>query len=564
MLEGEALARAVLEAKDRYALLSLGSSVPIKLEKEGYLNLEDEDVRKCYMRIAARIHPDKLTGYREATRAFQALVRAYELCCKPDLRADDSEDSRDDDGGDDDSGDDSDDEGDSDAGDEGGSGEGTGDSSDVSSGAESSDDVGAGEDSDEDWSEGGATGGKASPRRIGSTAGKKAIKAPKPKAKPKAPKPKAPKPKVKTKKKGAAKPPKGKAVAVRTGVRCPRCRNAWGDHLRSEGIEAHYTQFMAGRRQVVCTTCLFEFGCLTATHACPHCSRPFEYRPSQLKRTLRCEAKGCAAKPFKVLIVSQSGARAREEDAILAEADAGRRRRADENEGRAARAERNSAARWGDDGEEWASMLGGFIVSEDCPVCGGLFTSGHAAHLRKCLAKAGKGGKGGKGSGKGGGKGGGAVTKTPVAKRRRSSGSFVVGSYDDDDDDDWSYSDSDDDQPPKRPKGGKKPNGAKPKKPGGGAKRLKKVVESSDEWSDDDSSDDRPAKRPKNAMPKPAGGAKKPKKGGAKAKPAKKPAKAKKPSAKKASKPKGAKPKVNKKKAKPRVVASDSDSDWSP
>ena len=556
MLEGEALARAVLEAKDRYALLSLGSSVPIKLEKEGYLNLEDEDVRKCYMRIAARIHPDKLTGYREATRAFQALVRAYELCCKPDLRADDSEDSRDDDGGDDDSGDDSDAEGDSDAGDEGGSGEGTGDSSDVSSGAEGSDNASASEDSDEDWSEGGATGGKASPRRIGSTAGKKAIKAPKPKAEPR-PGPKAPKAKAKPRrKKNAAKPSKGKGVAIRTGVRCPRCRNAWGDHLRSEGNEAHYTQFMAGRRQVVCTTCLFEFGCLTATHTCPHCSRSFEYRPSQLKRTLRCEAKGCAAKPFKVLIVSQSGARAREEDAILAEADAGRRRRADENEGRAARAERNSAARWGEDGEEWTSMLGGFIVSEDCPVCGGLFTSGHAAHLRKCLAKAGKGGKGGKG----GGKGGGAVSKTPAAKRRRSSGSFVVGSYDDDDVD-WSYSDSDDDRPPKRPKGGKKPNGAKPKKPRGGAKKLKKVVESSDEFSDDDSRDDRPAKRPKCAKPKPAGDAKKPKRGGAK----EKPAKAKKPSAKKASqKPKGAKPKVKKKKAKPRVVASDSDSDWSP
>ncbi|EOD41711.1 hypothetical protein EMIHUDRAFT_447442 [Emiliania huxleyi CCMP1516] len=86
MLSGEALAAAVLEAKDRYALLSLGrreGGEPIRVESDGYLNHEDEEVRKCYTRIAARIHPDKLRC-AEATKAFQALVRAYELCCKPD------------------------------------------------------------------------------------------------------------------------------------------------------------------------------------------------------------------------------------------------------------------------------------------------------------------------------------------------------------------------------------------------------------------------------------------------------------------------------------------------
>ena len=102
MLSGEDLARAVLSAKDRYALLSLGvpdGSASIRMTSEGYLNLEDEVVRRCYTRIAARIHPDKLTGSSDATKAFQALVRAYELCCKPDLRADDSDDSRDEDDG---------------------------------------------------------------------------------------------------------------------------------------------------------------------------------------------------------------------------------------------------------------------------------------------------------------------------------------------------------------------------------------------------------------------------------------------------------------------------------
>ena len=102
MLFGEELARAVLKAKDRYELLSLGSAVPVVLTADGFLNLEDEEVRKCYTKIAARIHPDKLPGCSDATKAFQALVRAYELCCKPELRADDSDDSRDDDEEDDD------------------------------------------------------------------------------------------------------------------------------------------------------------------------------------------------------------------------------------------------------------------------------------------------------------------------------------------------------------------------------------------------------------------------------------------------------------------------------
>ena len=38
MLSGEELARAVLKAKDRYALLSLGSAVPVVLTADGYLN----------------------------------------------------------------------------------------------------------------------------------------------------------------------------------------------------------------------------------------------------------------------------------------------------------------------------------------------------------------------------------------------------------------------------------------------------------------------------------------------------------------------------------------------
>jgi len=92
-LTGEALAKAVLAAQNRYALLSLGSSVRICLGADGYLNVDDAEVRKAYMKIGAKIHPDKLPGFADSTKAFQALVRAYERCCKPELREDESDDS---------------------------------------------------------------------------------------------------------------------------------------------------------------------------------------------------------------------------------------------------------------------------------------------------------------------------------------------------------------------------------------------------------------------------------------------------------------------------------------
>ena len=94
MLQGHDLVEAVLRAPNRYALLSLGSAVPIAVGTDGFLNLQDEEIRKVYMKMSVQLHPDRLRDFPDATRAFQALVRAYELCCKPDLRADDSEDSR--------------------------------------------------------------------------------------------------------------------------------------------------------------------------------------------------------------------------------------------------------------------------------------------------------------------------------------------------------------------------------------------------------------------------------------------------------------------------------------
>ena len=199
MLSGEALAAAVLEAKDRYALLSLGrreGGDPIRVGSDGYLNHEDEEVRKCYTRIAARIHPDKLRC-AEATKAFQALVRAYELCCKPDVRADDSDDSRE----------------------------------EEEEAAEAEEEEAEAEEPQEQQEQEQEQDSDASP----------AGNPPKPKPKPPTPKPpkhKPSRPKAKAKSKEAT-GGKGGAEAQRTGVKCPRCRADWGEQPRTGHAHAH-------------------------------------------------------------------------------------------------------------------------------------------------------------------------------------------------------------------------------------------------------------------------------------------------------------------------------------
>ena len=73
----------------------MGADVELKVDCAGFLNVDDSDVRKAYFKISQKIHPDKLPHYSDATKAFQACVRAYELVCKPELRANESDDSRD-------------------------------------------------------------------------------------------------------------------------------------------------------------------------------------------------------------------------------------------------------------------------------------------------------------------------------------------------------------------------------------------------------------------------------------------------------------------------------------
>ena len=309
MLKGIELARAMLSAKDRYALLSLGSDTPLVVGRDGFLNLEDEAVRRIYMKLAAQVHPDKLAE-ASAKDAFQALVRAYELVCKPDLRADDSDDSRDDDEG--------------------------------SSDEEGSDEVGSAEEgsaeedsSDDDYSTGGRVVQAVQSRPV-STATTKPKPAAKPAAKPR------PAAKPAKRKGGGASSSGGSAAAVRTCVTCPRCFAEWGDHLKGEGNEAAFTEFMQGRRLVHCLVCLFEFGCLTAGHGCASCKRAFEYRPERFGREHVCTdakergKKKCGVR-FRIAQFSRSRAKQEEEEARLKSEGAARRKREDAADARRAR-----------------------------------------------------------------------------------------------------------------------------------------------------------------------------------------------------------------------------------
>ena len=513
LLSGVDLARAVLKAKDRYELLSLGSIEPIRVGDDGFLNVEDEDVRRVYIKMSVKIHPDKLREFPEATKAFQALVRAYELCCKPDLREDESDDSRS-------GGDESDDDEEEEAGDD------ESDDDDEAAAPEEVEEeaaapaaprarakaptsyaeVDSDEDLDEDSDEDEAPKKRAPKRAPKAKAGKqppRKKKAPTAKKKKKAPR--------QRRRRSTAANTRGDAAERRTGVSCPRCSSGWGDHLRGEGQEGLYTEFMRGARQVSCTSCLFEFGCLSAGHKCPDCSAPFEYRPQRFDAAFVCSRKSCGATFSVARFALSRAAKAGEADR---KADESRKRKAEAAS--RARAERAEKLRDDDDDEAALLELGAFIVSEECPRCGKLFTSGHKKHLATC-----------------------SVATKPAGKLK---GAWLVGST--------SSRDGDYVAKPRKPAAAKKATVSKAKKPAAAkpaskkpAARKPKKAADSDE-SDDDflASDSDFDAAPRKKRPKKAAKAAKPK----------------------AAKPKASKPKAAKAPVKKKIKKSDwSDSDSS-
>jgi hypothetical protein len=83
-------------------------------------------------------------------------------------------------------------------------------------------------------------------------------------------------------------------------------------------------------------------------------------------------------KTFGIMHFALSARQAAEEERREAEESAALRRKEVSATARAARASRDSE----DSGVDM--VLGQFIISEECPCCGGIFTEGHKAHLDKC------------------------------------------------------------------------------------------------------------------------------------------------------------------------------------
>lgn len=57
--------------------------------------------------------------------------------------------------------------------------------------------------------------------------------------------------------------------------------------------EFAYTIFMTGLKNYHCSTCLLDFGCISALHKCPHCRKGFEYHPDDFHRKVKCGNDKC-------------------------------------------------------------------------------------------------------------------------------------------------------------------------------------------------------------------------------------------------------------------------------
>ena len=72
------------------------------------------------------------------------------------------------------------------------------------------------------------------------------------------------------------KKPKGPLISRSNGgchhtkMGCPRCSVDWGKKV--EGNPDYFYNFMMmGAKTFTCSTCLLQFGCMSAKHKCPHC-----------------------------------------------------------------------------------------------------------------------------------------------------------------------------------------------------------------------------------------------------------------------------------------------------
>ena len=95
-------------------------------------------------------------------------------------------------------------------------------------------------------------------------------------------------------KKKVAKISRSNDGCYRTRVCCPRCKQTWSEGTVDGNPDYFYNFMMMGLKSFSCSTCLCEFGAITAIHKCPFCYSSFEYSPLDYHRKIKCENKKCA------------------------------------------------------------------------------------------------------------------------------------------------------------------------------------------------------------------------------------------------------------------------------
>ena len=244
---------ALNEIEDFIGILNLGA--PPQIDNKS----SSQQLRKCYLKLSLIIHPDRMgKTYSNATKAFQALVKAYETLTTPELIEE-----------------------------------------------------------------------------------------------------------VTTKgtKKTATSIARSNEGCFRTRLCCPRCKQPWNEGTLDGNPDYCYNFIMTGLRQYTCSTCLCEFGCMTAIHTCPHCKKQFEYNPSDYHKKIMCGNKTCK-KEFgfwmfhasdRVIKETKQSVKAEQERLIKA------------REAKLRRAKRSGGDQLSAETTEAAFMMG---LSDVCPRCG--------------------------------------------------------------------------------------------------------------------------------------------------------------------------------------------------
>jgi hypothetical protein len=199
-MDGVAIAEKILELdenEDYAAILNLGTANENdRISSKSSTPPPFALLRKLYLKLSLAIHPDKIgKSFPQATRAFQALVKAFEyLSNPPTIEADEGPASR----------------------------------------------------------RGGTRSGASeqNPLQIS----------------------------------------RSNENCYRTRVCCPRCKQPWSENSLDGNPDYCYNLLMMGLKQFTCSTCLCEFGCMTAIHCCPFCKKKFEYHPRHYHEQIACSS----------------------------------------------------------------------------------------------------------------------------------------------------------------------------------------------------------------------------------------------------------------------------------